>query len=260
MQRTLKRSRIVQVCQLSGNGYRGDSAKLLHPARKLWDSQDKNELARLIELYPRLAKASTEGKVTYGPQSGRPKNEVKNATDAHEAYEILVAVFSSAEGEVEMNLEQLKTVRDWKMVRNRVRQNWLLVDQNEDNNVKKVTASAFKLADEGDWHSAMMEIDKGLRGVGPATASMILSLRYPKIAPYGEEAFRVAGISSSKYTLSEYEIFFNLMNGKADEMGCTARDLERAIYAAVYEGRNFETGDNDPDDNNNKKKRRISEI
>ena len=100
------------------------------------------------------------------------------------------------------------------MVRNRVRQNWLLVNQNDDKNVREVTHRAFKVCDAGDWKEAFKIIDDGLYGVGPATASMILSLRYPSIPPYGEEAFRVAGIFSSKYTLSEYESFYE---GRMDE-------------------------------------------
>eukprot|EP00520_Triparma_pacifica_P010528 CAMPEP_0118632184 /NCGR_PEP_ID=MMETSP0785-20121206/304_1 /TAXON_ID=91992 /ORGANISM="Bolidomonas pacifica, Strain CCMP 1866" /LENGTH=228 /DNA_ID=CAMNT_0006522927 /DNA_START=104 /DNA_END=787 /DNA_ORIENTATION=+ len=225
--------RPVQECQLSGSGYRKNN-EALDPARALWESEDLEEVKRLVTLYPLLAHKATAGKVTYGPQTGRPKHEIKNATDVHKHYSALMDYFT-VNDEVRMDLQQLKIVRDWKMVRNRVRQNWLLLNSNDDETVRDVTAASFRLADEGDWKAALKTIDDGLFGVGPATASMILSLRYPTIAPYSEEAFRVAGIPSSKYTLKEYEIFHELMNNKADNIGCTPRDLEQAIYAAVYE-------------------------
>lgn len=64
---------------------------------------------------------------------------------------------------------------------------------------------------------------------------MLLSLRYPSIPLYGEEAFRVCGIASSKYSHSEYETFYNIMKNKSDAFDCTPRDLEKAIWAATYE-------------------------
>jgi hypothetical protein len=140
------------------------------------------------------------------------------------------------------------------MVRNRVRPIWLQVNDNDDDNVQEVTAEAFKVCEEGDWEEALRIIDADLYGVGPATASMILCLRYPSIPPYSEEALRVAGIFPIKYTLFAVETFVKIMSQKAEAIGCTPRDLEKAIWAATYES-SFGVDPNDAPAPKSKKRR-----
>lgn len=115
----------------------------------------------------------TEGKITYGPQANRPASEIKNATDANQRYEALVEYLTSVD-EARMTLSDLQTVRDFKMVRNRVRQGWLTVNSNKDATVREVTFEAYQVCDEGDWKEAMVVLDKGLYGVGPATGEIML--------------------------------------------------------------------------------------
>jgi hypothetical protein len=99
--------RTVSEIQLSGRGYR-KNPEALDPARSLWDSEDAEEMNRLIALYSPLCREVTKGKVVYGPQTGRPKSEVKNATDVHEKYDALMTSFESVD-EVRMSLEEVSS-------------------------------------------------------------------------------------------------------------------------------------------------------
>lgn len=226
--------RPIASFQLSGRGYR-DRPSLLDPALSLFASGTGADFLRYSEMYSSLAASHLVGVAVYGPQNQGPKN--KNARDVHERFEALMERVESVP-EPFMSLEDLKTCRDWKMVRNRVRQNWLLVNENSDSVVKKVTSSAFSELDDGDWEAAMSTLTKGLAGVGPATASIILTLRDPKVPFFGEEVIRVCGLKDKSYNERSYREFSDLMAEKARELDVelTPRDMERAVWAAVYQG------------------------
>lgn len=120
----------------------------------------------------------------------------------------------------------------------RVRQNWLLVDSNDDETVQRTTQEA--LATLPDWEASMSTLD-ALMGVGPATASFILALCDPTIPIFSEELARCSGIvsTSAKYDRNEYREFHAAINEKATSLSTkttkiTPRQIEQATWACVY--------------------------
>ena len=261
--------RRVQDVQLSGNGYR-KNPDALKPARDLWSAPPSTavkKFARLADSYENLAASCTRGTVTYGPQGG---SNAKKAIDASLNFELMASRISSAT-EPELDLNDLKTVRDWKMVRNRARQNWLLVDSNSESLCREATKKAFKSLDQGEWEDAMKILTDSLHGVGPATASAVLALRDDSVPFMSEESIRVSGVSGhpQPYSVAAYKVYHSMMNEKATELSSTvdekknvtvtARDVERAIWAATYEQHYSDVAeDRDEGENTSNKKRRIT--
>lgn len=70
-----------------------------------------------------------------------------------------------------------------------------------------------------------------LRGVGPATASAILTAADPTVAFMSDEALQTAR-GSRDYTLTALMQFQELMRAKAESCGLCSRDVERALWAS----------------------------
>ncbi|GMH93254.1 hypothetical protein TrST_g6661 [Triparma strigata] len=228
--------RKVADVQLSGNGYRKNN-KVLDGARALFESGSLADFLKYSGDYDEIASKVLDlgGKIIYGPQNQGSLN--KNATNVHKRFRGLMNEVESA-ATPSLSLADLKTVRDWKMVRNRVRQNWLLVDSNTDEAVCQTTTAAFSALP--DWETSMSTLD-ALHGVGPATASFILALRDSTIPVFSEELARCCGVvsTSAKYDRNEYREFHRVVNEKATSLSTkslqiTPRQIEQACWACVY--------------------------
>jgi hypothetical protein len=111
---------------------------------------------------------------------------------------LIDSVRSEKEG-VHLSRGDVLLARDWKMVRSRVRPSWSALDVITEDKTRSSTAEAFAVLDGGEanWREAMDVMcnnskTSSLHGVGPATASLLLSLRCPDVPFFGEEAVRVA--------------------------------------------------------------------
>lgn len=150
----------------------------------------------------------------------------------------------------ELTREELIVVRDWKMSRNEWRPNWKLIEdaRNSDATVRSATREAFALARSGEWAKALKHADMQLFGVGPATASIMLSMLDPQHPVFGEEAITASGMRGEKeshtYTHASYKRFHETMHERAQELNALAAraskgaqeltpvDLERALFVA----------------------------
>ena len=85
--------------------------------------------------------------------------------------------------------EELSKIMKYKLNRGKMRPLQALCDSNSAQHVEVVSRKAFAAASKGPKHTreAVMELSK-LRAVGPATASLILSLFYPHISFMADEA------------------------------------------------------------------------
>ena len=124
-----------------------------------------------------------------------------------------------------------------------------LVRDNPAQNVEAITASAFKdYAAGGDALKAVKTLTQ-LRGIGPATASLLLSVLDPDEVPFfSDEVFRwmqwdEAGSAKGggwgrviKYTVKEYKGVVERVGEVRERLGVRAVDVEKVAYVLGVEG------------------------
>lgn len=120
------------------------------------------------------------------------------------------------------------------------------MQQNAPEVVTEVTKEGFAKFQAGDQIKASLNILTKLRGIGPATASLLLSVYDPDRAPFfSDELFRWASYQGDgaqgwsrdiKYTLKEYLELVDQVHGlqkrlKADhQRDVTAVEVEKVAY------------------------------
>jgi hypothetical protein len=218
-------------------GYR-DNPSALQPAQDLFSSSSLPHFLHYLDLYSSLATSITSGKTVWGTK------------ESHDVESRLASLTTSLPtlSSPHLTLDDVKLCRDWKMIRSRVRPSWSEIDKIDPQRCISSTTEAFRLLasapSPASYHAAMKamtdtSLPTNLHGVGPATASLLLTLISPAIPFFGEEAVRVAcphlGLSL-KYSMAEYEDYFEAMSAKAAELDgqISPRDIEKALWAAVY--------------------------
>ena len=145
-----------------------------------------------------------------------------------------------------MTHAEMSRVMRWKLARGKWRPLQKAFDENNSPAaVEACTGVACKALDAGQWKKALKKV-AGLHAVGPATASAVLALYAPAMAPFmGDEAMEAVPGSlpctgnSSAYTEDAYFDFRDALVGRASELeslgwtGCTAEAVGRALWAAA---------------------------
>jgi hypothetical protein len=204
------------------------SAERYKLSGSLWASSDVVAWRAHADAYPRVARSVTGGRVVYG------KGEWVDAE----------ACLCDLQGEVMgrspkyLTRADLLVMTGWKMSRNQARMNYAMTADgaNSDEKVRRVSEEAFRLWESGEWEQAMVVMSRALRGVGAATASVVMSLVDSGLPFYGEEAARAAsGGGEIGYRQSDYEAFTVAMQRRADEINAVfeSRDMEGSKLSAV---------------------------
>lgn len=119
-----------------------------------------------------------------------------------------------------------------------------LIQQNPDDVVQETTRQAFAIyrAEDRATHKASVEAMTALRGVGPATASLLLATYAPTVVPFfSDELFRWAFFEPGKekgwdrkikYTLKEYRDLMDRVAGFRARIGAHVGclDVEKVAY------------------------------
>ncbi|KAJ3019433.1 hypothetical protein HKX48_002076 [Thoreauomyces humboldtii] len=147
----------------------------------------------------------------------------------------------------ELNVNQLAKVMEWKLSRGKFRPTLMaLVKRNSDATVKSVSEKAFARAGK-DPVQAVKDLCE-LSGVGPATASAILSAHTPELPFMSDEALSTIYPSGKlPYTNAAYVKLLQTLREKAEELNgdgdlkgdveWTAGKCERAIWAWAVSAR-----------------------
>ncbi|KAF9034462.1 hypothetical protein BDZ89DRAFT_1158013 [Hymenopellis radicata] len=152
---------------------------------------------------------------------------------------------------IHITLLELQKIMDYKLTFGQNRPALrALIKKNSATQVKEVTERALResLA-EGTWDSLKLALDIlcELKGVGPATASLILSLIYPRDIPFfSDEATvdvlaLVGGRKAIKYTHATYRTLYDALEDMTSTINQNAPsedslgrgELERAIWHSV---------------------------
>lgn len=144
---------------------------------------------------------------------------------------------------------ELTKIVEWKLTRGKWRPRLLdYAKAHNDSTVVAATTTSFRHLDEGDITAALSDLTK-LKGIGPATASAVLSAYAPEICPFmSDEAAAVAlpGVKL-KYNRQEYDRLSAALCAKAEHLNSTedasgeekatpvwtASEVERALWSAT---------------------------
>ncbi len=122
-----------------------------------------------------------------------------------------------------------------------------LVRSNQADTIKSTTQSSFSsLATDADIFKAL-KILVQLRGIGPATASLLLSVCQPDVVPFfSDELFRWTHWGESgagrgwerkiKYNVSEYKEIVDRVGQMRKRLGVGATEVEKVAYVLGKEG------------------------
>lgn len=178
-------------------------------------------------------------------------------------------------GSATLSKEEVATLVDWKLAHGKFRPTLRsLVQQNDENTIAEVTRDAFasydkSVKDARAAKSALATLTK-LRGIGPATASLLLSVFDTGNAPFfSDELFRWCMYEDSKgqgwdrdikYNLKEYLELYDKVHAfkerfrKAFDRELSVVDIEQVAYTLVKGSVDSQTGGEKADGPSKKRK------
>ena len=149
-------------------------------------------------------------------------------------------------GKPNLGKTEVVTLVDWKLshgtFRPKLKQ---LVQTNPPEVVKKTTAAAFSSFDGSleKVKSSLKELST-LKGIGPATASLLLSVAFPSTVPFfSDELYRWAFWEEGKgkgwdrpikYSAKEYHDLYSKVQELQERHGWLAVDIEKMAYVLGY--------------------------
>ncbi|MDQ3929290.1 MAG: hypothetical protein M3328_09100 [Chloroflexota bacterium] len=190
---------------------------------KLWDSVDCGAWHRALDSYPEVVRAQ----------------EVSGLEELDRWYREELPSLLASRTPPYVTRDELVQVTRWKMKRGVWRQrNLLLVEANLDAEVEQTSREAFAaVPDPRKPVSLLMR----LGGVGPATASGVLSAYSPEVYPFFDElvAGQMPGMGEVAFTAPFYFKYAEMLRTRAGELNeaCehrewTANDVGQALWAA----------------------------
>jgi hypothetical protein len=130
---------------------------------------------------------------------------------------------------------EMVRVTEWKMARGIWRpRNLALVRGNDPAEVERVSTAALARIPHPSEPIALMS---KLAGVGPATASAVVSAAAPEVYPFFDElvAAQIPGLGQVTFTPKEYARYADALRERAAALGhgWSPVDVERALWAHV---------------------------
>lgn len=138
--------------------------------------------------------------------------------------------------EKHVTLDELVRITEWKMKRGEWRaRNLALVKANPGDDVKRLTANAFKLVPHPRF--PIQKIAE-LGGVGPATASAVLATIHGDLYPFFDEivAHGIPGMGEVKFTHTYYAKYAEALRNRAAELAFPSWDANRLANALWAHG------------------------
>ncbi|RDA87013.1 hypothetical protein CP532_3229 [Ophiocordyceps camponoti-leonardi (nom. inval.)] len=202
----------------------------------------------LLAQYPTLLEATSKAKA--GTPSRRADdnkdndNDEKNKSLAElDRYRYVTApsIFGPESRERGMDLEDVKRLVEWKLRHGTFRPKLLsLVSSNAANTVQTTIQEALT-SYESSPTTALTKLTT-LKGIGPATASLLLSVHDPpRCIFFSDEAFRWLcrggdARAPIRYTVAEYRALGEAADAVARRIGVEAVELEKVAYVVMRGG------------------------
>ncbi|KAI1743441.1 hypothetical protein F4680DRAFT_375987 [Xylaria scruposa] len=192
-------------------------------------------ISRFNELLGRYASLINSISLEKAPKAGQP-----SLLELDEyRYGIAVEKFQSDKPRRQMEHDDVKKLVDWKLRHGKFRPTLMkLVSSNDGEAVKKIIQDAMAQYWLDSNVAKATEAIAKLKGVGPATASLLLSVHDPKrVIFFSDEAYwwLCCGGQESpiKYNAKEYEQLNIAANKIAERLQVGATDIERVAYVVM---------------------------
>ncbi|KAH6687905.1 hypothetical protein F5X68DRAFT_275601 [Plectosphaerella plurivora] len=151
-------------------------------------------------------------------------------------------LFSQEDPQRPMNHDDVKTLVDWKLRHGKFRPTLMkLVTSNESDFVETTIVEALKVYKKDTDISKTLAVLTKLKGIGPATASLLLAVHYPNDVPFfSDEAYywlcNGGRAETLKYTMKEYETLISASKKLMKKLDVTALQVEQVAYVLLKEG------------------------
>ncbi|KAI3395095.1 hypothetical protein diail_1775 [Diaporthe ilicicola] len=149
------------------------------------------------------------------------------------------ALFAPSKSSQAMQLGQVQTLVQWKLKHGKFRPTLMkLVSSNEESFVKETVTSAMDLYSKKADASAAIDVLTRLKGIGPATASLLLAVHDPQnVIFFADEAFywlcNHGKRDHIKYNAKEYKGLHENSQKLAKRLSAKAVDVERVAYVLM---------------------------
>ncbi|OBR10027.1 Calcium/calmodulin-dependent protein kinase [Colletotrichum higginsianum IMI 349063] len=146
------------------------------------------------------------------------------------------ALFSQDAPRRTMDHDDVKLLVDWKLRHGKFRPTLMkFVLSNDSSTVQATTIEAIENYRDAADLSAALNILTKLKGIGPATASLLLAVHYPeKIIFFSDEAYywlcNKGQKASLKYNMKEYESLNAEARKLMKRLDVSATDIEKVAY------------------------------
>ncbi|KAK7739895.1 hypothetical protein SLS53_005488 [Cytospora paraplurivora] len=158
-------------------------------------------------------------------------------------YEEAPSLFALKKPSRPMQLDDVRSLVEWKLKHGKFRPTLMgLVSSNDESSVKNTIKDALDLYKQASDIPATIGILTKLRGIGPATASLLLAVHDPeRVIFFSDEAFYwlcCHGKSGPiKYNAKEYRELSENARVLAERLEATAVDVERVAYVLMNDTR-----------------------
>ncbi|KAK1828522.1 hypothetical protein QBC39DRAFT_393100 [Podospora conica] len=190
------------------------------------------EFADCLSRYPSCIEAIS---VSKGAKDGQ-----KTLAELDEyRYGEAIDVFGAVAAKETMGLDDVKTLVEWKLRHGTFRPTLMkLVSSNDPDVVKETVQRAVQIYREKTDISAALKVLTELKGIGPATASLLLSVHdADNVIFFADEAFYWLCHGGSKgpikYNLKEYLELSNQARALGKRLGVKAVEVERVAFALL---------------------------
>ncbi|KAI1179104.1 hypothetical protein F4777DRAFT_535613 [Nemania sp. FL0916] len=201
----------------------------------LWGNISTERFNDFLSRYPSLIESISSEKA---PKAGQ--SSLLELDDYR--YNAAIDAFRSKKPKRRMAHDDVKKLVEWKLRHGKFRPTLMkLVSSNDGDSVKTTIQDALaQYWSENNVSKAIDAIAK-LKGIGPATASLLLSVHDPdRVIFFSDEAFwwLCSGGQKSviKYTAKEYQQLNDVAGKLARRLEVAATDVEKVAYVVMKDG------------------------
>ncbi|KAK8122415.1 hypothetical protein PG984_011085 [Apiospora sp. TS-2023a] len=202
------------------------------PRALLCENISTDQFKQLLSEYDDLLKSISTAKATkQGQQTLAQLDEFR--------YETAVNLFSSEEPQRAMQHDDVKSLVEWKLRHGKFRPTLMkLVTSNDADFVSGTITEAMSAYWKAPDASKALDGITKLKGIGPATASLLLSVHDPgRVIFFSDEAYywlcHDAKACPIKYNAKEYRDLNSAAQKLAERLGVSAIDIEKVAFVVM---------------------------
>ncbi|QPG95996.1 hypothetical protein C2857_002827 [Epichloe festucae Fl1] len=203
------------------------------------DEISQHEFRSLLAEYPTVAEAKGAGAA-----KNKPGQKTLQQLDAYR-YDDAIRTFG-VEHSPEMTLAHVQTLVEWKLRHGKFRPTLMSLVTSNDAQITRATISSAVTtyrASSGSHDAPQKALDilTKLRGIGPATASLLLNVHDPQRAIFfSDEAYWWLCCGGDrdaiKYSAKEYRALCEKAVALGERLGADMVDVEKAAYVVMRRG------------------------